>query len=347
MLTIKARNAHQALPEMLHQLRTSGVRRESRNGPVLVFPYPVVVEYARPRERVMYWPERDCNPFFHFFEALWMLGGRRDVAFPSLFNSTFGQFSDDGVNFNAAYGHRWRHHFGYDQLEIVAQRLRENPDDRRVVLGMWDPHEDLGSPSKDVPCNLSACFQRGADGELNMTVYNRSNDIVWGALGANAVHFSVLQEFLAIAIGCPVGRYWQISCNMHGYLKTVEPLMTLADKAFPSEQYRSSDPYETFEGDMPFLCTTDSSGDLLSDIRMFLDEGDRAMGYRTPYIRRVALPMLRAWRAFKDSNDPARHHNAKRIIESDCRSPDWSLACVQWLDRRAERARAKKEQSVE
>lgn len=341
MLTIKARNVHQALPEMLYQLRASGVRRESRNGPVLVFPHPVVVEYTRPQERVMFWPERDCNPFFHFFEALWMLGGRNDVAFPVRFNSTFGQFSDDGVTFNAAYGHRWRRYFGYDQLEIVAQRLRDNPDDRRVVLGMWDPHEDLGSSSKDVPCNLSACFQRGADGELNMTVYNRSNDIVWGALGANAVHFSVLQEFLALAIGCPVGRYWQISCNMHGYLKTVEPLMPLADRAFPSTQTQASDPYEQGVVQPLEMFPSGTGGDFVSDLAMFLDEGERAMGYKTKFMRRVAMPLLRSWLAFKDSSDPARFHNARKIVQVDCHAKDWSLACDQWLARREEKARAK------
>lgn len=341
MLTIKARNVHQALPEMLHQLRASGVRRESRNGPVLVFPHPVCVEYSEPRERVMFWPERDCNPFFHFFEALWMLGGRNDVAFPVRFNSTFGQFSDDGVTFNAAYGYRWRKYFGYDQLEIVAQRLKDNPDDRRVVLGMWDPHEDLGSSSKDVPCNLSACFQRGADGELNMTIYNRSNDIVWGALGANAVHFSMLQEFLALAIGCPVGSYWQISCNMHGYLKTVEPLMSLADKAFPSTQVQSSDPYEQGLVQPLEMFPAGTGGDFIRDLAMFLDEGDRAMGYKTKFMRRVALPMIRSWMAYHDSSNPARYHNARKIVQVDCHAKDWALACDQWLARREEKARAK------
>lgn len=338
MLTIKARNVHQALPEMLYQLRTNGVRRESRNGPVLVFPYPVMVEYTRPQERVMFWPERDANPFFHLMECVWMLAGRNDVAFPVRFNSTFGQFSDDGVTFNAAYGFRWSQHFGYDQLPRIANTLANNPDDRRQVLQMWDGRQDLGSPSKDVPCNLSAVFQRGADGELNMTVYNRSNDIVWGALGANAVHFSFLQEFLARAIGCPVGRYWQISCNMHGYLKTVEPLMSLADKAFPSIQTQISDPYADGLVEPFTLFEPGQALDLRQDLVMFANELDRAIGYKTRFLRRVVLPMYRAWIAFKNKDDPRRHFRAVDILERECEASDWKRAGCEWLHRRAEKA---------
>jgi hypothetical protein len=38
-----------------------------------------------------------------------------------------------------------------------------------------------------------------------MTVTNRSNDLCWGMLGANYVHFTILQEYLAARLGV-VGR---------------------------------------------------------------------------------------------------------------------------------------------
>ena len=43
------------------------------------------------------------------------------------------------------------------------------------------------------------------NGRLQMTVHCRSNDIIWGTYGANAVHFSILQEYVAARIGVDLG----------------------------------------------------------------------------------------------------------------------------------------------
>ena len=60
------------------QLQFSG--RDSRNGRVIVLDEPVLMTYSHPCERVLFNQARDCNPFFHVYEALWMLAGRNDVA---------------------------------------------------------------------------------------------------------------------------------------------------------------------------------------------------------------------------------------------------------------------------
>ena len=50
-----------------------------------------------------------------------------------------------------------------------------------------------------------------------MTVSNRSNDIIWGTFGANAVHMSMLHEYVASALMLHVGKYTQISDSFHAY----------------------------------------------------------------------------------------------------------------------------------
>src|SRR6185312_3077911 len=67
MKVLEVRNVHEALPRALRLLRQEAVYRESRNGPVYVTPYPVTTVYNRPSERVMLWPQRDANPFFHLY----------------------------------------------------------------------------------------------------------------------------------------------------------------------------------------------------------------------------------------------------------------------------------------
>src|SRR5690606_6235064 len=140
--------------------------------------------------------ERDANPFLHFFESLWMLAGRNDVDYMTRLVRRFAAYSDDGKTFNGAYGYRWRKWFGRDQLQQIIGALRSNPQDRRCVLGMWDAGHDLGLQSADLPCNTHIYF-RIQDDRLNMTVCNRSNDAIWGAVGANVVHMSFLQEYMA------------------------------------------------------------------------------------------------------------------------------------------------------
>src|SRR6185369_13562421 len=108
MREITVHNVNQALMEGLHWLLAVGEKEDSRNGLVLVSPVPVMTTYLRPCQRVLFSPMRDANPFFHLMEALWMLAGRDDLAWPLYFNSKFGAYSDNGVTVHGAYGHRWR-----------------------------------------------------------------------------------------------------------------------------------------------------------------------------------------------------------------------------------------------
>lgn len=315
------RNVHEILPMAYRSLLCDGKRRDSRNGPVYVLDGPVTTLYEQPQERVMFHPERDCNPFFHHMEGLWMIGGRNDVDFVANYAKNMVNFSDDGKTFHGAYGYRWRHHFGGDQLGLIADQLRANPDDRRIVLQMWDPNADLGAQGKDFPCNLEILFRISVHGRLDMTVFNRSNDVIWGAYGANAVHMSMLQEFMAAWIGVPMGRYWQISNNFHGYDNTMVKHKGLKDvPADPS-------PYETGEV-KPFNMVNTDINTWQQDLGVFLDEGP-IIGFKDVYFRKVVTPMHNSWQAWK-KGDPEQAIDIMR----QCIAEDWRKACTEWLQRR-------------
>src|SRR5690348_14220472 len=151
MNVIRGRNVHRILPVAVDILHEAGVKRDSRNGSVYVVDGPVTTMYERPEERVVFWAERDANPFLHFYESLWMLGGRNDVRSLTRFTKNMGHFSDNGEVFNAAYGYRWRvaryfnENIGIDQLRIIAQILQEDKNSRQCVLQIWDHALDLGT----------------------------------------------------------------------------------------------------------------------------------------------------------------------------------------------------------
>jgi hypothetical protein len=302
---MQVRNVNDALASGLRHLEKYGVKETSRNGPVTVAPGPVVTVTQRPMERVLFSPLRDANPFFHLFESLWMLAGSNDLKWLSQFNKRMANFSDDGGTTQpGAYGYRWRHYFGYDQLDMIVDQLTEDPDSRRAVLTMWDGglsgEGDLGAVARgttDVPCNTQVYFRIVKD-RLHMTVLCRSNDILWGAHGANAVHFSVLQEYMAARLGLLVGQMIQFSNNYHLYDNVLK---------YPSRKVRDNLDASDFYLENP----DKPRGMIDGKPRMFendcvdLVNGGQTEGFFHPFFISTVEPMLRAWAHHKAKDYPA------------------------------------------
>lgn len=153
MFGFNGENVNEVFPLAVSAIQKFGIENTSRNGPVLMFGAPVVTTYENPKDKVLFNPDRDANPYFHLFESMWMLYGGEDVKFVSFFNKRMSEYSDDGILIRgSAYGKRWRSWFGYDQLKNAIETLRKNRDSRRVVISQWDPATDPIVDSKDIPC---------------------------------------------------------------------------------------------------------------------------------------------------------------------------------------------------
>lgn len=332
MKVLNVRNVHEALPVALKHLYEFGEERPSRNGPVLQTPYPVATVYEKPCERVIYWPERDANPFFHVYEMLWMIAGRDDLAGPQRYVKSFGAFSDDGLTLHGAYGKRWRKSFGIDQLAIIAKDLIDNPESRRCVLQMWSSAIDLGVNGKDLPCNDTATFQIGKDEKLHLVMFCRSNDIVWGAYGANAVHFSFLLEYMAEWLGREVGTYTQISVNWHGYLKTLGSVKPLAD-------------LDVFVN--PYVSQLVRPIGLRGGVELMDEKIQRLLNYAdTGTIEFANKPgvynweselflVLKAHHLFNNKTDPDRFKKSFDVLREGNQDWQWIKAAEMWLKKRA------------
>ena len=317
MSQITVRNVNDAYEQGIRLVMREGTSGPSRNGEVVAMQEPVLIEYLNPRERVLFDPNRDANPFFHFMEAIWMLAGSREAAWPVKFNRQMEAYANADGYYDGAYGFRWRHHFCFDQIVYVAGMLRNDPYTRRAVIGMYDPRfED--DDSKDIPCNTQIFF-RIVDYKLDMTVTNRSNDAVWGAFGANAVHFSMLQEVMAAMIGREVGHYFQFTNNLHIYTgipKVRDSIMRL--------EYQNY--YMTKEVE-PFALVS-NPGTFLKDCENFIDN-PFIVDNTNPLFYYVARPMYMAWMAYKEGDI------GKAIAWcTDIEATDWRRACIEWLKRR-------------
>lgn len=333
MRVFTVRNVNESFPAVVNAIKTEGVRQASRNGPTLEFSTPVTTQYLKPRERVLFNPQRDHNPFFAFFETLWMLAGRDDLDFLIQFNKNMAQYSDDGRNVRgSAYGKRWRDWFPnfhvknvpFDQLKHVINMLREDPDSRRAVLTQWDAASDPQIVSKDIPCNTH-CYLKVRDGALNLTVCCRSNDVVYGAYGSNVVHFSMVQEYIASHLGVGVGSYYQVSDSLHVYTEfDVWKKVANVDPT-PVDPYQEGiTPWPMFDGG-----TAPELWD--EDLRAFFANPDG--GFHHSFFSGVAQPMWQAHMTYRDKTNPHRLENALMIIDR-CVASDWRKACREWLERR-------------
>ena len=359
MKVIRSRNVNEAFYEGMHLLEDSGIIKDSRGGTVAEVPFPVITVTAYPTERVLFDQKRDANPFFHLMEGLWMLAGRNDADFLNRYVSDFGKrFAESDGMIHDAYGARWRHKLGEDQLDVIIKKLQSNPNDRQCVLQMWDVRyisnvtdegcNDLMGDWKGRPCNTHIYFRTNklirpedypdeskAYHILDMTICCRSNDAVWGAHGANAVHFSMLQEYMAAMLGYEVGTMYQLSNNYHGYLTELKRI----GEAIELQCY---DPY--VDGDvkpMPMITDVEHWDEDLEHFMYWHDTilPDEKVGgdmlaplsriVRNQWFVSVAGRMALVHWQWKHNAKTAAMAGAEMIA-----APDWRLACIQWIQRR-------------
>lgn len=316
---IYADNADDLYRESLLYLRNNCTMANSRNGKVLYVPHPVTVELSSPMQRVLFNEIRDANPFFHVAEFVWMLAGRRDVAFIRFFNKRMEEYAEPNGIIHGAYGYRWAEHFGDNQIWTAVNLLRNDPETRRAVIAMWDPQEDLWVDAKDVPCNTHI-YLAMSYGRLNMTVCNRSNDVVWGMTGANVVHMTLLQEAIACELNVPLGRYFVMTNNLHFY-----PDMPNGEELLESRHHRVPSLYSMRADIHPItiLQQGETLLDLMQDCRDIVSGGEIAP--RTVWARTVAVPMItNYW----------QRRQGQEFDLSQIAAPDWRMACENWVARR-------------
>jgi thymidylate synthase len=154
-------------------------------------------------------------------EVAWMLMGTRDASFmlkharvvwekfvEPLHDYADNSYPDHPIEFQgvkAAYGFRWRKHFGRDQLSLAVQALIRNPSDRRIWVSAWDPAEDgLGATGQlNVPCPVGFTLSI-VDGRLCSALTLRSSDLFVGLpydVMGHAMLMAVVAATLKIELG--------------------------------------------------------------------------------------------------------------------------------------------------
>lgn len=299
-------NIPQMYAEMMFALKMTGIPQPSERGTVLALRHPVMITVSYPTERVLLDPVRMANPFFHVAEAVWMMAGHNDTDWLSQFNKGITNYADEDGTIHGAYGTRWQSHFSMDQLRVCAGLLRRDVYSRRAVLQMWDPQADLDVSNNDIPCNTNIYF-RVINGALGVTVCNRSNDVIWGMCGANAVHLTIMQEVMAGELDLEVGPYTVMSNNAHVYMDLPNVL----------DMLKTQCSYRHDESPMPIMGRGDSLSSFVGGCRGIIQ------GKMSPpvnrWLRGVAVPMIEIY--LKEGD----------VHPNEIMCPQWRRAAKEWL----------------
>lgn len=315
-------NVPNVYTEALMALEMDNRTEETRNGKALAFQSPVYITILNPTERVLFDPIRDCNPFFHVAEFIWMMAGSKDVRWIEKFNHRYRSYADPDTHVvHGAYGYRWRDHFGslmaVDQILEVVKILKNDRTSRRAVLAMWDPTMDL-EHHNDLPCNTHIYFRFSDKTGLTMTVCNRSNDLIWGMLGANVVHMTYLHELIAHGAGLPMGEYRVFSNNTHVY-EDLPKFDEIRNTRAPVDPYTTLGVKPT-----PLMQKGEKVEDFLNLCSAIVSKEDLDAG-NNYWIFNVGIPILRAY----------KEKEKREYYIKDIAAEDWRLAAQEWLARRS------------
>lgn len=158
------------------------------------------------------------------------------------------------------YGFQWRHFGasytnmhadytgqGFDQLLDVIDKIKNKPDDRRIVLSAWNP-SDLKLMALP-PCHMFSQFYV-ANGELSCQMYQRSADMGLG-VPFNIASYALLTCMIAHVCGLAPGDFIHIIGDAHVYrthIKALQEQLQKLPKPFPilkiNPQKRDIDSFE-------------------------------------------------------------------------------------------------------
>ena len=243
--------------DMMREVRDNGVQKGDRTGTgtLAIFGYQMRFDLGAGFPLVTT-KKLHVRSIIH--ELLWFLSGDSNVRYLRDNGvSIWDAWADDEGELGPVYGVQWRNwptpDGGHvDQIADVIERIRDNPDSRRILVCAWNVGEvdKMALP----PCHCLFQFFV-ANGKLSCQLYQRSADIFLG-VPFNIASYSLLTHMIAQQTDLGVGEFIWTGGDCHLYANHLEqaneqlqrdplPLPRLAIKRRPDSVFDYK--YEDFE----------------------------------------------------------------------------------------------------
>ena len=223
-----------------HLLSQEGKLHQSDKGDTL-FVKQVTSKLTNPKNRYLFLKGRTSSVYAAIAETYWICSGSSKIdPWLTKFLKRALIYSNNG-EWYAGYGPRL---YANDQLGGVIQTLLESPNSRQAVLSIYDPVKEsyqgvknsLGEEApNDKSCNNLLYFKI-FDDKLDLTVINRSLDVIFGAYSINLPEFTFIQELVA--------EY--LSSQQHTYLNEEDGSIIPPKRIGLGDYITFSDNYHTY-----------------------------------------------------------------------------------------------------
>jgi thymidylate synthase len=167
------------------------------------------------------------------YELLWFLKGDTNVRWLQERGVTiWDEWADERGELGPVYGHQWRSWPAadgttIDQIAQVVERIRRDPDSRRLIVSAWNVAEV--DRMKLPPCH--ALFQfYVANGALSCQLYQRSADVFLG-VPFNIASYALLTMMIAQVTNLRPGEFIHTLGDAHLYLNHIEQAKTQLERA--------------------------------------------------------------------------------------------------------------------
>lgn len=204
--------------DLLRHIRTDGVMKEDRTGTGTqsVFGYQMRFNL---QDGFPLLTTKKVHLKSIIYELLWFIAGDTNVKFLQENGvSIWDEWADANGDLGPIYGHQWRSWptpdgRTIDQLSMVIDTIRRNPDSRRMLVTAWNPGEvdRMALP----PCHCLFQFYV-AEGRLSCQLYQRSADVFLG-VPFNIASYALLTLMIAQVTGLQPGEFVHTTGDTHIY----------------------------------------------------------------------------------------------------------------------------------
>lgn len=161
-------------------------------------------------------------------ELLWFINGDSNINYLNENGvSIWNEWADEDGNLGKIYGVQWRSwkkndESHIDQLKILLDSLKNNPNSRRHIVSAWNVGEldEMALP----PCHCLFQFYI-ANNKLSCQLYQRSADAFLG-VPFNIASYSLLLHMIAHVLNFDVGDFIYTVGDLHLYSNHLEQAKT-------------------------------------------------------------------------------------------------------------------------
>ncbi len=209
--------------DLLKHILSTGVQKKDRTGVGTVSTFGYQMRFDL-REGFPLITTKKIHMKSVIYELLWFLKGDTNIKYLQEHGVTiWDEWAGEEGELGPVYGKQWRSWQTadgktVDQISNLVERLKTNPDDRRLIVSAWNVGEI--EEMKLPPCHCLFQFY-AAGGELSCQLYQRSADAFLG-VPFNIASYALLTLMAAQVTGLKPKEFVHTFGDVHIYLNHLE-----------------------------------------------------------------------------------------------------------------------------